>query len=113
MKKLLSSIAFVIGSVTLVMSQTASTANHRTWTLVIKPTTTKHTLDSVTASWRQESINLKFTKLKFTSAGLVEVKGAVYVKTNNGPASGTFESENLQSIEITVDDRPGVSIKGK
>jgi hypothetical protein len=114
MKKLLTGIILIAASATSVMAQSAGTDNHRTWTLVITPATTKHTLDSVASAWRQESINLKFDKLNYSSSGkLTQVKGSVYVKMNAGPASGTFESDNLRSIEIKIDDRPGVSIKGK
>jgi hypothetical protein len=84
------------------------------WSLVITPNTTQSYLDSVTAKWKRENIDLSISKFKCDANGnLVKIKGSVVINTPAGNhASGEFKSENLASIQIKVDDSPNVSIKG-
>ena len=117
MKKLLASIRFLAGSITAGWSQTAQHTKAKatkTWVLVITPQSTKHMLDSVLMAWDKQNVDLKFSTLKYDASGkLVEVKGFVAIKANGTFADATFGSESLQSIEVKVDNSPGVSVKGK
>ena len=115
MKKILSAIFLFTVSIPFVWSQNSETlfsGGHKTWTLDITPQTKKHYLDSVSTVWKKDSIELKFTILKYDSKGtLVKVKGSVNYTIKGSHVSGTFGPDFKKPIEIKVDDRPGVSIK--
>jgi hypothetical protein len=117
MKKLLSGIAIFAVSVTLAFAQDTKTSattstSRRTWSLTITPQTKKHSLDSVKTAWAKDNVVLKFTKLEYSAKGsLMKVEGSVAIKANNSHASGTFTSDNVESVEIKLDDKPSVSIK--
>jgi hypothetical protein len=113
MKRILTSIIILIGSITLAWSQAPTSGTH-TWVLNITPHSSKHSLDSVTAEWAKNNIVLKFTKLQYIKNGtLQKVKGSVDVNANGTKASATFGSDKLESWEIKVTDKPSVSVKGK
>lgn len=118
MKKLLSAITIFTLSITLGWSQSAppavKNAARNSWSFVITPQTTKHSLDSLKMAWAKESIDLNFTKLKYNTSGKLEqVKGSVAIKANGHYATATFNSESLESFTIKVDDGQGVYVNGK
>jgi hypothetical protein len=114
MKKLLASIILFGISITIGWSQSAkpsTVCTKRSWVLVITPQTKKQYIDSVTTAWKADSINLKFSKLEYNDKGiLVKIKGSVDV---GGSPSGSFQSDNLVSYEIKIEDVPELNIKGK
>jgi hypothetical protein len=119
MKKLMATLIFFAVSNTFVLAQTtkhAAKSHLRHWVLNITPDSKKTYLDSVAAAWKKDSIDLKFSVLKYDNNGkLVKFKGSVEIKRRNGEdhASGTFDNDEFKSVQVEVDDGPGVDIKGK
>ena len=63
---------------------------------------------------KKQSFVLGFSKLEYNSEGkLIKIKGSIAFKTASGLPNATFTSDNLESYEIKVDDKPSVSVKGK
>jgi hypothetical protein len=116
MKKLMASALLVMGTITVGMSQESKSPRPvptRTWTYVITPQSSRQTMDSLVADWKKNNIDLRFSKLEYSKSGKLEkIQGSVYIKANGSPASAKFSSDNLQSIELKVDNGPGVSVKG-
>ena len=83
-----------------------------TWVLTITPETPKVYMDSVVNAWRNDSIDLRFSRLEYNGQyKLVRVKGTVCIKTKGSQASEKFDYTNLKSCKIMVDNSPKVSIK--
>ena len=104
-------------SITLGLSQNTkliNPVNQRTWTVLITPKTTKQYLDSITTTWKKDSIILKFSTLEYNTKGkLIKVKGSVEITSKGQHASGTFGPINkLESLEIKLNDGPSVFLKG-
>jgi hypothetical protein len=118
MKKLMASIAVLVISITLALSQSqkpASTNTPNSWDIVITPQTTIHQLDSLMTKLKRENAFLGFSELGYNSNGnLMKIKGSVNIHKKDGLPSDTFTSDNLESFEIKFDEKTGVlSIKGK
>jgi hypothetical protein len=118
MKKLAVSTSILVLSSILIMSKPnrnfVESRGERTWVLIISPRSTQQHLDSVKTAWGKDSIDLEFSKLKYDDSGkLIKIKGTVTANIRGGNASAKFSSENLKSLEIKVNDRPSVSVKGQ
>ncbi len=110
MKKLLTGTVLFLFAITTGWSQTAA---HK-WSLFITPDSKKHSLDSVVAAWKKDGIDLQFTKLEYNKTGkLIKIQGTVNYTSKGNPVSGKFESENLESYEIKLTDKPTIHLKGK
>jgi hypothetical protein len=115
MKKILIILAIFTVSDTLVLAQTAKHAKglHH-WVLNINPDTKKSYLDSVVSAWKKDTIDLKFSALKYDAEGkLAKFKGSVEIRRREDHASGTFDNDEYTSVRVEVDDGPGVDITGK
>jgi len=117
MKKLLQGIALSVLISTMACTQPSSPAiaeKPHVWIFNITPQTTIHDIDSVSNSWRKDSIDLSFTKLEYTDDGkLIKIKGSMYIMPKGKHAGGTFTSDTLKGFNLEVDNRQSISISGK
>jgi ABC-type glycerol-3-phosphate transport system substrate-binding protein len=115
MKKLLTSAAFltVVGLTACNQPAKTETADaHWSMTLDVTPNSSKHALDSVAAAWAKDSVTLKFTNLKYDSLNkLTKFEGTVNVISKGRNVDATFSEDSSRSMEINVDDNPGVFVK--
>jgi len=113
MKKRMAFLIIFVFSISLGWAQKPKpsiTKSYHTWNLTITPQTKKHYLDSVSAAWKKDSIDLKFSKLQYDDKGrLMIVSGSVNFMSKNKPLGGTFiqDSVFLRPIQIKLTDKPG------
>jgi hypothetical protein len=113
MKKLIVVIVVFVLSITIALSQNTSSGARHSWVIVITPKTTIHQLDSLMAELEKANFILEISKLEYAKGKLVKIKGSVTYNSKSGLPNATFGSDNLDSWEIKVDDKPSVSVKGK
>jgi len=128
MKKLMAFSIIFAFSITLVLAQTPQPSNgsvviqtanpsattpHRIWNLVITTKTTKRHLDSVSAAWKKDSIDLKFTKLQYKKGKLMILSGSVNFMSKDKQPSAMFTQDSiyLHPLQIKLNDKPGVFIR--
>src|SRR5580692_11300123 len=113
MKNLLAGSASLLLLVTSACNQpvkTETTFTLKSWDYVITAKTTKNNLDSLSAVLKNDSIDLKFSKMDFDSAGrLNKIAGSINFTGVGKNMSGSFSSDSIinKPFEIKLDNRPG------
>lgn len=84
----------------------------KTWVLIVTSQSKKQYIDSVTAAWKKDSIDLNFSELKYDAEGtLIKVKGTVYYTHNGSNVNGSFGPESPGPLTIKLDDRPSIDLR--